>query len=160
MSGNHPVSGRSDAPRAVVTFPVEGSDGNMAENMHAIYVSGDAYIVDNSPFYAYGVSFGDRVLVSKIDGKLFFSEISERGGHSTYRIKLPKGEDHEYFLRFWPALSQLGCSYEGSSVNARRLYAIDLPPEVDVTAVYAILEKYEQAGVWEFEEAHFCDRRH
>lgn len=160
MNGLPSGYGRSSISRTTVAFPLENSSDAVVENMHVLHVSGDTYIVDNSPFYVYGISFGDKIVASKSHGKLLFSRILERGGHSTYRIKLPSGRNHAYFLRYWPALAQLGCSYEGSSANPRRLYAIDLPPEVDVAAVYAILEGHEQAGIWEFEEAHYCDGRH
>lgn len=128
--------------------------------MHGVYVSGDRYRIDNSPFYAFDISCGDIVNVREASGRLLFDSVSERGGHSTYRVKLPSGKGHEDFLKYWPELSALGCSFEGSSVDERRLYAIDLPPEVDVQAAYDVLRANEDAGVWEFEEAHYCDRRH
>ena len=35
-----------------------------------------------------------------------------------------------------------------------RLLAIDVPPETDVHAAYALLEKGETDGFWDFEEGH------
>ena len=89
--------------------------------------------------------------------ELIFLRIVSRGGHSTYRIRLPIGSDHNFFLEQWLALEKLGCTYEGSSASTKRLYALDIPPNANVAAVYLVLEKGEQEGIWEFEEAHYCE---
>lgn len=139
---------------------MDDGDGETFENLHGVFVADERYALDNSPFYVYGVSLGDVVTVREWNGRLLFESVAERGGHSTYRVKLPLGADHEHFERYWPKLATLGCSYEGSSANERRLYSIDIPPGVDVGAAYAVLDEYERAGAWEFEEVHYCNRRH
>jgi hypothetical protein len=125
--------------------------------MHAVAEGGDCYVLDNSPFYAFGISFGDVFSALQKDGELVFSAVIARGGHSTYRVRLPAGCEHAYFLENWIELEQLGCTFEGSSANAERLYAIDIPPGIDVTKVYRVLEEKEQQGIWFFEEAHYFD---
>lgn len=141
-------------PRVMVTFLAE--DG-IVERMHAITHADGSYILDNSPFYAFGISLGDRFTATKKDGELLFAEVVARGGHSTYRIKLPVGCGHPYFLEHWAQLEELGCTFEGSSANPERLYAIDMPPGVDVLKAYQILEEKEQQGIWTFEEGHYFD---
>jgi hypothetical protein len=42
-----------------------------------------------------------------------------------------------------------GCSYEEGVV-----LSVDVPPSVDIYAVYDLLEAGEIAGVWAFEEGH------
>jgi hypothetical protein len=123
--------------------------------MYALPVSEGVCVLDNSPFYAFDISLGDFFLVEEIDREYFFSRVIRRGGHSTYRIKLPIGKEHGYFLEHWRTLEGLGCTYEGSSVNDRRLYSLDVPPEVDVFEVFKILEGKEVLGIWVFEEAHY-----
>ena len=48
-------------------------------------------------------------------------------------------------------LEGLGCTFEKATA---RLYAVDVPKESDIDAVYRALEQGEEAGAWEFEEGH------
>ncbi|MDZ4055541.1 DUF4265 domain-containing protein [Hydrocarboniphaga effusa] len=128
--------------------------------MYAVPLEGGAFILDNSPFYVYGISCCDKFEAIKKDDRLIFSKVLERGGHSTYRIKLPPGADHNYFLILWETLKRMGCTYEGSSSNTARLYAVDMAPSVNVEAAYAYLELKENDGAWVFEEGHYYDPQH
>ncbi|HEY8253744.1 MAG TPA: DUF4265 domain-containing protein, partial [Rhizomicrobium sp.] len=101
-----------------------------------------------------GISHRDVIAARPGEGMLVFDRVVKRGGHSTYRVKLNHGAAHENFLKHWPELALLGCTFEGMS-GYRRLYAIDVPEVSTVARVYAYLEKLEVAGVWEFEEAHY-----
>lgn len=135
-----------------VSFPLD--DGSF-ENLHAKRIRDSVYILDNSPFYAYGVSYGDEVKANPVDGRNTFDSVMRRGGHSTYRVKLATGQSHNDFMRAFEKLEKLGCTFEGTGSGSRRLYTIDLVPEAKVEEVYRILEDGEEAGIWEFEEAHF-----
>jgi len=88
----------------------------------------------------------------KSEGSLTVSGITDRGGHSTYRIFLPAQASEEQFAADWIRLQELGCTYERAT---RRLVAIDVPPQADVYAVYDALARGEKQGRWEFEEAHY-----
>jgi hypothetical protein len=112
-------------------------------------------IVDNSPFRIFGVSFGDMISVSRDGNNFIFSSVIKSGGHSTYRVILPTGKDHEYFLQHWDEFSKFECTYEGANGD-RRLYSIDIPNLSDVEAVYSLLQNNENSGIWEFEEAHYA----
>ncbi|MBO9706653.1 MAG: DUF4265 domain-containing protein [Caulobacter sp.] len=125
------------------------------ENMHAKHVSGDVYELDNSPFYVFDISAGDVFSVNEVDGRILFNKIESRGGHSTYRVKMPFGAGHDKFEALWGELSEIGCSYEGSGKGDRLLYSIDVPPGVSVDKVYEILGKNEELNLWEFEEGHY-----
>lgn len=111
-----------------IKFPIEDGS-NDSEIMFALPSGDDCYVLDNSPFYTFGISYCDEFKVKPVDGELIFDTIVTRSGHSTYRIKIPVDKGHDYFLMYWQLLEDLGCSYEGSSVNKRRLYAIDIPPK-------------------------------
>lgn len=141
--------------RVMVSFPFLNVDKNEIERMYAIKNSEDNFILDNSPFYFFNISFGDEFSVEEKDGELVFVDVVRRGGHSTYRIKLPLHKEHDYFLQHWSPLEKLGCSFEGSSKNPCRLYTIDLPKNTNVMDVYKYLEQKEQEGIWFFEEAHY-----
>lgn len=56
----------------------------------------------------------------------------------------------------WSELEVLGCTYEGSNVGERLLYAVDVPPHAAVAEVYRLLEQGESEGDWEFEEGFYC----
>lgn len=147
----------SEFPRIIVAFSASDGGEAIVERMHAIPRSDGCYVLDNSPFYTFGISYRDVFLASQKDGGLVFSGIKSRGGHSTYRVRLPVGRDHEFFLGHWSELEKLGCTYEGSSANPERLYSIDIPPGVDVFEVYRLLEEGELQGTWVFEEGHYFD---
>lgn len=80
-----------------------------------------------------------------------FSAVVERGGHSTYRIMLAPETRAERFEALWQQLASLGCTYESAPP---RFLAIDVPPQTDVYAVYRILARVQEAGLWSFEEGH------
>jgi Domain of unknown function (DUF4265) len=140
-----------------VFFPIKtpSTDGVTGEWLWAKPMDGHRYLVDNSPFDLYDISAGDVVVAKELNAVLTFKSVAYRGGHSTYRIRLPKHFVHEDFLKIWPAFEAQKCTYEGAS-GERRLYSIDVPPETDVFAVYDLLELGEKDGNFEFEEAHFC----
>jgi hypothetical protein len=140
---------------AMVRFPVAKGEATLVERMHATNTGDGKYILRNSPFYAFGISAEDVFYATSEDGELTFSGVASRGGHSTYRVRLPAQRDHAEFLKNWEELERLGCTYEGSSADTHRLYTIDVPPTIDVLKVYRVLEEKEQRGIWVFEEAHY-----
>lgn len=141
-----------------VAFPLdaEHSSGFERERLWATPQPDGTYRIENSPFHAYGVSYCDSVYADLESGDLVFAKVARRGGHSTYRVRLPRHKEHGYFLEIWSQLAQLGCTYEGTD-DERRLYSIDLPPTVDVQKVYDVLTGLEGAGIIEFEEGHYCE---
>ncbi|WP_434362364.1 DUF4265 domain-containing protein [Parasalinivibrio latis] len=142
--------------REKIRFPIEEGKSEV-EVMYAKPAGHNVYVLDNSPFYAFGISFCDEFIVKTIDGVLEFDKILSRSGHSTYRIRIPNGKNHDYFLENWKELMALGCTFEGSSANSKRLYAIDVPPSSNIIDVYNTMQKIEDLGIWEFEEGHYCD---
>lgn len=143
--------------RVKIFFPIQtqSENGVTGEWLWSSPTEDHRYIIDNSPFDLYDISTGDVVVAEDLDGVLTFKSVAFRGGHSTYRIRLPKGHTHSDFLKIWPEFEALKCSYEGASGD-RRLYSIDVPPEADIFAVYDLLERGEKEQKFEFEEAHYC----
>jgi hypothetical protein len=138
-----------------IAFPLDADTAATVENMHAKGLVNGNFILDNIPFHAIGISRGDEFSATVESGRFVFEKVVRRGGHSTYRVRLPVGGTHEDFMKWWPRLEQFGCEYEGSDLDRKRLYAIDLPPGADAHALYRILEDGEESGQWEFEEAHY-----
>ncbi|MCW5964073.1 MAG: DUF4265 domain-containing protein [Bryobacterales bacterium] len=121
------------------------------ESVWANPLSKGLYRVRNVPFYAMGIS-NDDVLRAELEGDaLFCREVAQRGGHSTYRFFLMAGIGDEQWKPYWQPLETLGCSYERGTA---RLFAVDVPPDVDIYKAYALLDQGEKAGVWSFQEAH------
>jgi hypothetical protein len=121
------------------------------ESLWAEPLGANLYRLRNVPFYFYGVSEQDVVKAEEANGQLLVSATVDRGGHSTYRIILSEQTSEEQFSQDWVPLHELGCIYERAT---RRLIAIDVPPHVDVYAVYEALELGEKYRRWEFEEGH------
>lgn len=129
-------------------------DGVALERLWAAALDSDRYLILNSPFNVYGISYKDVVSGTSRDGEIFFTDVIERGGHSTLRVKLNKLDTHARFVENWSELKKLGCSAERCSSESRQLYSIDVPPEVSVDDAISLLAKREKDGVWEYEEAH------
>jgi hypothetical protein len=149
--GDHQRAGGRDL--AKVTFVLEKADwhDHARETLWAEPVGGDRLRLCNVPFYAYGVSYGDTVHAPPTGEGRIVQGVSERGGHSTYRIFVSNTEALKRFPEYWASLEALSCTVERAT---ERLFAVDVPPEADIYRVYDALTKGEAAGVWDFEEAH------
>jgi hypothetical protein len=132
--------------------------GCATERLWAEPVGEGRYRLMNSPFYAFGVSFEDIVFgkpreeqIGELRGEqIYFTGVSIYGGHSTYRLWLPKHErSSAAFRAAWEPLKALGCSYEGGEV-----LSVDVPSSTDIRVVYRILETATADGIWDFEEGH------
>lgn len=159
---SRPDSQRDDALRGhgdkvKLWFPLPEEDieatGFQAESLWADPLGDGRYQLDNIPFHLYDVSFRDVVSATEIDGVLTFRQVVRRQGHSTYRayLKDPHDSNSDAVTQWMDELSALGASTEGG----RRLIAIDVPPEADIHAIYALLERGEAAEIWSFEEGHY-----
>jgi len=125
--------------------------GYSTESVWAQNVGSDQYKVRNVPYYVKNVSVEDVVAVQKQDSKLFFSMVSKRAGHSTYRIMLDAQADDKKFGQYWNKLEEIGCTYERGQGS---LYAMDVPSETNIYKTYEFLEVGEKDGIWDFEEGH------
>lgn len=157
IDSEHPARGDAEmSGLAKIRFPLPPEDeaaGVEAENLWAAALGDGRYRIDNIPFYAYGISLDDIVRAVEVGGRLVFSEVVSRGGHSTYRVLVSdtKGVDDAAFKRLWLVLETSGCARE---VAKSRWVAIDVPPAADIFSVYDILESGEAEGIWTFEEGH------
>jgi hypothetical protein len=150
------ASPMTNAPMVKIVFPLNSSDwhGMNSERMWAQPLSDRLFVIENSPLYVLGIAFKDVVTATgEPNGQLIFSEVISRGGHSNYQLVLEKGISKQQFELFWRPIEALGCSYE-SSIDPEDVFAVDVPPEVDVYAVYALLQQGEREGIWEFGEGH------
>lgn len=122
------------------------------ESVWAEHVKHNQFRVDNNPLYMYGVSYNDIVSVNVRENNLFFDSVVQRGGHSTFRVFFKISDPNPDFIKeqLQPFLD-MGCSYEG---DGKRLYAIDVPPEVNVEEIVQHLKVGENIRKWEYEEGY------
>lgn len=123
---------------------------DQSETVWAKKVEVDKYEIINSPFFAYGISYGDLVKVIRVEKELYYHGTIKLSGHSTYRVFLDKNLNDDFDF-YWAMLSSLECTYEKATKN---LYSIDVPPTSNINKVYEILELGEKRNIWEFEEGH------
>jgi hypothetical protein len=103
------------------------------------------------PFFAFGLSLGDKIYARRTDLALEYAGVADRSGHSTYRVFLAETTDRVRVDECWRQLKAFGCGRETATA---RLWALDLSPEVDIFKVYEVLENGEAEGLWMFEEGH------
>lgn len=152
MADQHNRS-REQFVKLAVNLPPSDWHSYALETMWAEPLGGDRYRLQNVPFYAYGVSFDDVLRAKQIGGQLLVQAVVERSGHSTYRVFLSQGVKHgdASFEQSWQPLHEIGVTYEQAN---DRLFAIDIPASTDIYRAYELLQRGEEAGVWDFEEAH------
>jgi hypothetical protein len=113
--------------------------------------TGGGYELRNIPFYAEGISFGDVVRGRHREGALEFTGIARHGGHSTYRIVVHSPFIQEDLDSWLAPLATLGCEFERATEH---LWAIDVPPAVDIYKAYELIAEGKRQRHWDFEEGH------
>ena len=124
------------------------------ETLWASRVGPDLYRLDNSPFWAYGVSWCDVVEAHPDpDGMLRMSRVVEKSGHRTVRVMFERGADQAPEARaVLDGVTALGATYEGMSP---RYLAIDIPPAVDLMTVAQFLT--DHAVQWEHADPRYAE---
>jgi hypothetical protein len=138
----------SSAPNAKVLFRVPEDDGSaQAETLWATSLGNDQYKLDNSPFYAYSVSWEDIVYAphDESEGHATFQKVVTKSGNRTVRIIFdPPVEDGNPSDLLLQGLVALGCSYEGAS---RHFMSINIPSNVRLDEVREYL--IDKNATWE-----------
>jgi hypothetical protein len=118
------------------------------EHLWARAVGADLYLIDNTPFFVYGISLGDLVKAEPESGLLVYQYTVKRSLHSTLRVMLFRKDQVDQLRE---RLDSFGCATELSHI--RGLVAVDVPPEVSLPLVRALLDEGEEKGDWEYEES-------
>lgn len=115
------------------------------ESLWAMPLGNDLYELRNTPFYAYGLNWGDivRAPTNKPELKPEVLEVVGHQGHRTLRVifELFDEEDQNTILS---SLENLGLSWERAD---GRLVALDIHSDGDYQAACDSLWKLEQRGV-------------
>lgn len=140
--------------RVKIEFRVDPNDERSVktERLWAERVGPGRFRLLNNPFFLFGISADDVV---EADDGFKFRRVVSRGGHSTYRIFLQGGRTitEPDFLAYWRPISDLGATFENANDH---FISVDIPPGVDVAAIYELMEKGERDGMWAFEEVHYA----
>lgn len=129
-------------------------DGKDVETLWAVPVGENLYRLDNSPFFAYRVSWEDVVHAEPdSDGALCFSHVAQKSGNRTVRV-ITDGykTTSEEAKPFLDGIIKLGCSYEGIQP---RLISINVPPKVELKTVADYL--IESGHKWEYADPMYDD---
>ncbi|WP_328984038.1 DUF4265 domain-containing protein [Thiorhodovibrio winogradskyi] len=133
---------------AKVLFRVPNEDGSAeVETLWATSLGGDKYKIDNSPFYAYGVSWEDIVLAPFSEEEQFptFQSVVSKSGNRTVRVSfdppIEEGNESDVILK---GLVSLGCDYEGANT---KYISVNIPPNVSLDEVRQYL--IEKETTWE-----------
>lgn len=141
--------------KVYIELEPESWHGHTSESLWATRLDDGLYKVENSPFFARGISYEDIVEVTQRDGVNIFVRTVFPSGGSTYRIILGKNTTKAQFEHFWGFLAAEGCTYEQGDFGYI-MYSVDVPKEADIHQVFAFLNEGETQKVWDFEEGHCC----
>lgn len=136
------------APDAKVLFRVPEEDGSaQVETLWATALGNDEYKLDNSPFYAYSVSWEDVVYapVDPDEGRPTFVRVLRKSGNRTVRVIFdPPVAEGNASAGVLQGLVELGCTYEGAN---RGYISINVPPSTKLEDVRKYL--IERDAQWE-----------
>lgn len=121
------------------------------------------YRIESCPFFAYGISRDDVVRADPAEGDPspgatpLLDGVVEKCGHRTLRVALDAAAEltDPPVRELLDRLVELGCTHE---LHRPKIVAIDLPPEVDLEAIAALLEGHARAGrlLWEWADPRPC----
>ncbi|GLQ98062.1 DUF4265 domain-containing protein [Dyella mobilis] len=137
----------SPHPDAKVLFRVPAEDGSaQVETLWATSLGNDHYRLDNSPFFAYSVSWQDVVYAPFDAGEQYptFKHVVSKSGNRTLRVLLSAPADEGTCDPILDALVSLGCSFEGAN---RKYISVNVPAGVDLQRVRGYL--IEAGATWE-----------
>lgn len=137
--------------KVLVEYLDQGSENS--ERLWAEPLADDLYEIRNTPWYLYKLNWGDIVRCAEVsaDEVPRVVEVVERSGHRTLRIlfneKRVSPEEQEAILA---GLNDLEASYERHSDT---FVSVDVEPEADYEAIFALLARHTEAESLVFEEA-------
>ncbi len=118
------------------------------ETLWAYEVEPGLFSLDNVPFFARGVSWGDVVSAERKGKELHFNEVVRPSQHSVLRVivydRSKVGEMHQ-------KLKEMGTDTEQSHLPS--LLTVDVPPAVDLDSLREFLREGEADDLWTYEEA-------
>jgi hypothetical protein len=144
--------------RIVVPLDREpGEDGPDDEWVWAEPLGGGRYLIESTPFFAYGLSHGDVVQAADTTDLPRVTDVWRKGGHRTLRIAIdPRWTlEHPEIRTLLSGFADVGCAWESMPPQ---IIALDVPPDLDVERVVETLQEPFDRGVliWEWADPRPC----
>lgn len=118
-------SSADDRVKVVVKLEKDEDDYPPAdyEGLWALPAGEGLFRIDNVPFFARGIAYGDIVSATAEQQELRFQEVVRPSGHSTLRLII---YDEKDIPSVGALLEELGCTIERSHIPG--LLSVDVPP--------------------------------
>ncbi len=118
------------------------------ESIWGIQVTNNTFVIDNTPYYIYGLSKGDTVLTTTKHNELLGLEILSKGGHSTLRVFADNLDTRQ---KIREKIIKLGanCNSTGDS----SLLTIDIPPTANFNSIDKFLSSMTNNDTIAYEDA-------
>lgn len=125
------------------------------ESLWALDLGEDLYQLDNVPFHAYDLNFGDvvRATPDNPEWKPEIRHVARRRGHQTLRVFFENCDSEEKMLSLLRSLGPLSVSFERAN---ERYFALDLEPAADINKVRDQLDDWQRQGFLDYET---CEAR-
>jgi hypothetical protein len=117
------------------------------ENLWTFEADEGLYCVDNIPFYVKGISSGDLISTEGDGEQLLFKKLVRPSSNSVIRVLV---SDVATVQAARDSFRALGCESELSHVP--KLFAVEIPGDVDFGPVGELLAEGDEAGRWHYEE--------
>ncbi|HEV3037060.1 MAG TPA: DUF4265 domain-containing protein [Candidatus Angelobacter sp.] len=137
-----------ESTAGMVKVRLRGPDVEDVETLWATPVDMNLYQLDNSPFFAYGVSWQDVIEAHPAEDQfLEYVRCVTKSGNRTLRVIVQDyRSDDQAAQEVLQGLKSLGCSYEGMQP---KMISINVPPKVNLDEVADFLTR--QSGLqWEY----------
>lgn len=139
----------------LVKIRLKSTDENDYETVWAEPLADNYYRLDNSPFFAYGLSWRD-VVEARVgsDGVLDYVRVIRKSGNRTVRIIFPAyGSSDDKARVVLEEIRKLGCSYEGMKPS---LVSVNVPPDINLASVTNFLKTC--SGIeWEYADPTYSE---
>lgn len=121
------------------------------EMLNATRVSDDAFLIENSPFFAENVAFHDvvRARPTPVQGQFEFCGVVEESPFTALSIILLDVSMDRFLMDL---LRGLGCVLEYGEFGAYRVLAVAVPPRIDYRPLRTQLEDLERRELISFAE--------
>lgn len=136
------------SPDSKVLIRTITDDSDDTETLWATSLGNDLYRLENSPFYAYDVSWEDIVLAPPQTEQNYphFEKVIEKSGNRTIRVFFDSPlEEGSKSFEVNAKLNELGCTYEGLNP---RFVSYNIPPGIELQQVIDLLTG--QPLKWEY----------
>jgi hypothetical protein len=137
-----------ESTAGMVKVRLRGPDVEDVETLWATPVDMNLFQLDNSPFFAYGVSWQDVIEAHPAEDQfLEYVRCVTKSGNRTLRVIVQDyRSDDQAAQEVLQGLKSLGCSYEGMQP---KMISINVPPKVNLDEVADFLTR--QSGLqWEY----------